>query len=183
MKNKMKFRWLILGIVLSILLLAIPVSADTINGNADVYPNYLCGPTLNPPLGSLYPDETFISTPKIETDEDNIVAGWNYFSGFSIFAYFECDEDGKCEFMSFDWVSTKPVGAVLVKGGTCYWVYEYFPGVTSGYGLKAPDNGKIHAVSHADFGFVAPEFPTLALPIGMMIGIVGLVYVVRKREN
>ncbi len=29
----------------------------------------------------------------------------------------------------------------------------------------------------------APEFPTIALPVGMIIGVVGLVYVVKKREN
>jgi hypothetical protein len=103
---------------------------------------------------------------------------FNQFEGFKINAYFV---DG--EFMSFDWESTKPVCAVLVKGATCYSVYEYFPGATSGFGLTAPDNGKIHEVSHADFGFVAPEFPTLALPFGMMIGIVGLVHVTKKREN
>jgi hypothetical protein len=103
----------------------------------------------------------------------------NQFEGFKINAYFV-----DVEFMSFDWESTKPVGAVLVKGATCYWVYEYFPGAISGFGLTAPNNGKINKVSHADLGFVtAPEFPTLALPFGMMIGIVGLVYVTNKREN
>ncbi len=32
-------------------------------------------------------------------------------------------------------------------------------------------------------GPAVPEFPTLALPVGMMIGIVGLVYFVKKRQN
>ena len=34
-----------------------------------------------------------------------------------------------------------------------------------------------------DPGIPAPEFPSLALPAGMLIGMVGLVYFVRGREN
>jgi hypothetical protein len=31
-------------------------------------------------------------------------------------------------------------------------------------------------------GNTAPEFPTLALPVGMLIGVIGLVYITKKRE-
>lgn len=33
-----------------------------------------------------------------------------------------------------------------------------------------------------DPGIPVPEFPTLALPVGMMIGLVGLVYIIKNRE-
>ena len=34
-----------------------------------------------------------------------------------------------------------------------------------------------------DPGIPVPEFPSLALPAGMMIGLIGLVYVIKRREN
>lgn len=169
-------RWILVACLVIGIVGTAPVLANTINGNADVFPNFLCG--VNPPLGSLYPAGTFTSIERIETDADGIVPGWNDFGDFKIFAYFV---DG--EFMSFDWTSSKPIGAVLVKGATCYWVYEYFPGATSGNGLTAP-GGAIHAVSHADFGFLSiPEFPVMACGLLGVLGVMGMVYFQRSRKE
>jgi hypothetical protein len=48
-----------------------------------------------------------------------------------------------------------------------------------------PTNSVYPGLSGIGFcgGIATPEFPTIAVPVGMMIGIVGIVYVVRKRES
>jgi hypothetical protein len=49
--------------------------------------------------------------------------------------------------------------------------------------LYSKDNSQEIIVEEEKDGNTAPEFPSIALPVGMLIGIVGLVYVVKKREN
>ncbi len=88
---------------------------------------------------------------------------------------------------AFDFTSTFDVYAVIVKGGPNANLYEYDSPVQHDTNLQTPINtntGWPFGLSHIDFcGIATPEFPTLALPVSMMIGIVGLVYVVKKREN
>jgi hypothetical protein len=97
------------------------------------------------------------------------------------------------------WVSEGiQVNCVYLKGGNAGDNYDYYTeycynGIVnqedSGVHTPIVASGAPAMISHiivcADPLIVnnAPEFPTLAVPVGMMIGIVGLVYVVRKREN
>jgi len=94
-------------------------------------------------------------------------------------------DDGK---NSLDWSSNFDVDAVVVKGGNAgnLYVYEGTQFTRGDTDLRAPlKNDQYPTLSHLDFCFETPvpEFPTLALPVGMIVGIVGLVYVVKKRED
>ena len=80
-----------------------------------------------------------------------------------------------------DWYSDVQVKCVIVKGGNAANVYHYEDGAAEDWGLTPPDNGGTFGLSHLDFCGVVPEFPTIAMPVGMMIGIVGLVYAVKNR--
>lgn len=109
---------------------------------------------------------------------------------------------------SIDFSSSLPVLGVVVKDGTDGgFFYDYRPaGVMADTYLTTPidvpnpnsnppnkpTTGK--EISHVNFCFgpsvypppppvPTPEFPTLALPLGMLIGIVGLVYSIKSREN
>ena len=108
------------------------------------------------------------------------------------------------------WEANAPVCSVITKngGGNKYFVYDYTPTYvvqadeSSGDfgGLGVPHNGNNYGkISHLTFcykpgdhsndplpppvGVSVPEFPTVALPIGMIIGVLGLVYVVTSREK
>ena len=63
-------------------------------------------------------------------------------------------ENGKEEWISFDWSSNIPVRVVLVKGGPSANAYIYDPPATSGSGLKAP---KCKGISHITFCYCPPE--------------------------
>ena len=55
---------------------------------------------------------------------------------------------------TFDWQSTLPIDAVIVKGGDNANVYKYTPGGFGGSQLHAPvnpNNGKTYDISHIDF--------------------------------
>ncbi len=99
-------------------------------------------------------------------------------------------EGGKVTFTinsitDIDWHSDVPVACIIVKGGNAANVYHYEGGVTEDWGLTPPENsGGNFGLSHLDYcGIATPEFPTIALPVGMMVGFVGLIYAVKKREN
>jgi hypothetical protein len=87
------------------------------------------------------------------------------------------------------WSSNYPVDAVITKdGGNYVNYYLYDPAAISDSGLKTPFNpsGQPGAVSHLRFCYhvatTAPEFPAIALPIGMLIGLLGLVLIIRTKE-
>jgi hypothetical protein len=92
--------------------------------------------------------------------------------------------------------SYKVMGVIVKDGIDGAFFYDYRPGGTNGdtY-LTTPDqcppkNNCPKGISHVNFCFTTgpyvpppvPEFPTVALPVGMLIGLVGLVYFVRIRE-
>jgi len=89
------------------------------------------------------------------------------------------------------WSSNWPVVAVIAHDGGDYLnYYLYTPGQMSDTGLKTPFNhgGNPGAVSYLRFcyseGTSAPEFPAVALPVGMIIGFLGLVLYIRgTKEN
>jgi hypothetical protein len=96
-----------------------------------------------------------------------------------------------------DWTSTIGVDAVIVKGASVYPnIFTYNPESFGADGLITPlvtnpgqPNGFHPAISHVEFCYddddnQVPEFPTLALPVAMIIGFLGLVHVVRStKEN
>jgi hypothetical protein len=101
--------------------------------------------------------------------------------------------------------ATEPVHTVIVKDGKYYaesgnWanVYTYVPTPRAGYtdnSLYVPpmdiDSLKFGQVSHITFCYTedddqqqVPEFPALALPVGMIIGFLGIVLYIRgTKEN
>ena len=90
------------------------------------------------------------------------------------------------------WTSKNyPVDLVIVKDGSNdVNYYTYMPSAMSDTGLQTTLNsaGQVGGTSHIAFcytpGTSAPEFPAVALPIGMIIGFLGLVLYVRgTREN
>jgi hypothetical protein len=98
---------------------------------------------------------------------------------------------------SIDFTSTSKVMGVIVKDGKDGgFFYDYRTSGTNGdtY-LTTPDQCTVGTcpkqISHVNFCYASavyppppnvPEFPTVALPVGMLIGVVGLVYFVRTRE-
>ncbi len=99
-------------------------------------------------------------------------------------------EDGEMNAFDFS-AATFDVQEVRVKAQTNENVYDYSTitgrPVTADTFLTAPvnpNNGKFPGISYIKFcGIPAPEFPTLALPVGMIVGMVGMIYVVRTREK
>jgi len=90
-------------------------------------------------------------------------------------------------------VTNTKVSCIFMKGADGGDVYSYcYPaGSNSGdSGLTtAKVNGNYAGISHIVLCYITavypppvPEFPTVALPVGMLIGLVGLVYFVRTRE-
>jgi hypothetical protein len=109
----------------------------------------------------------------------------------------ESSSNGKAE-NAFDFYNANfDVDVVIVHGGSSgEYQYNYLThggAVRSDTLLTAPLNvnptdpskNKYPSLSFIDFcgGVATPEFPTIAVPVGAIIGIVGLVYVVRKREK
>ena len=86
-----------------------------------------------------------------------------------------------------DWTASGPVTCVILKAATLANVYTYDSAVTHDEGLEVPynpTNNEPFALSHIEYcNYIpTPEFPTMALPVGMIIGIMGLVYISKKRE-
>ncbi|MDG6257093.1 MAG: hypothetical protein QCH35_05780 [Methanomicrobiaceae archaeon] len=109
------------------------------------------------------------------------------------FTYKIDDETGEPdldEIIQFDWKSEDIyVTCVIVKGGSGANLYSYYleypEGLLEDTVLLPPD---IYAVSHITFcGYKGdvpvPEFPTLALPAGLLVGMLGLVFAVRKKNE
>lgn len=69
------------------------------------------------------------------------------------------------ERISFDWSSTYPIDAVIVKGGTGANVYQYNPAVLSDTELFAPDN---KGISHVTFCWKTPNFVVPETPWGVI---------------
>ena len=89
---------------------------------------------------------------------------------------------------SFDFTSNIAVLGVVVKDGEDgAYFYDYRTSGSYGDTLLTTPIPTNKDISHMNFCYMpptnAPEFPTLALPVGMMIGMVGLVYAVMKREH
>jgi hypothetical protein len=87
-----------------------------------------------------------------------------------------------------DWTASGPVTCVILKTATLANVYNYDPAATHDEGLEVPydpTNTNPFALSHIEYcNYIpTPEFPTIALPVGIIIGIIGLVYVSKKRES
>jgi hypothetical protein len=86
---------------------------------------------------------------------------------------------------------------LIVKGGTLANIYNYkdyaddTPGVADTFadgGLHAPvnpHNNQWYGISHIDMCdyYEAPEFPTVALPLGILIGFLGIVTILQKRNE
>jgi hypothetical protein len=75
-------------------------------------------------------------------------------------------EDG----IYFNWTSTVPISAVIVKGGTAVNIFYYDPAATSDTGLYAPINDKTrepYAVSHVTFCWNVGEVPPQATISGV----------------
>lgn len=86
---------------------------------------------------------------------------------------------------------------MIVKGGPQANIYNYkdyndaTPGVADTFsdtGLHAPvntNNNKWYGISHIDVCDYnpVPEFPTVALPVGMLVGFLGIVTVFTGRKE
>lgn len=187
-------RWLI-ALVAGVMLCMAPVcAAVTITQSG-------CGD--NPPLEDLKPDLNVVRLEEgIHVDAPGGYTGSVPYSsgGFTLTAYYQ-----NGEWMSFDWTSSTPVGAILVKSAQCWWIYEMtgsdqYGGVSfhSPCTYKDASNvwhidwectpanppGKIRAVSHADFGFLSiPEFPTMACSLIGLVGVLGMVYLRKEKKD
>ena len=96
---------------------------------------------------------------------------------------------------SITWKSSGPVYAVIAKDGANDAIIWYYAGGATSDNVPLGPIPKGGAISHIAFCFgpgnwgpyppppQVPEFPTIALPMGMLVGMVGLVYFVRNREN
>jgi hypothetical protein len=95
------------------------------------------------------------------------------------------------DFIYISWSSPTKITCVIVKAAHGANVYRYNgEGSTGDYGLVSPppnvkNTDRSASISHLTFcgNIPTPEFPTLALPVVMMIGMVGIIYGIKKREN
>ena len=84
------------------------------------------------------------------------------------------------------WVSDSAISCVIVKGGDSAYVYHYSQGATHDEGLVTPPNiAGNFGLSHMTFCDVifTPEFPTMALPVGLLIGIFGAVLFTQRSKK
>ena len=94
------------------------------------------------------------------------------------------------DLFDISWSSNYPVDAIVVKDGALEGnAYVYYPNaLTSDSGLwtPIPANGA-GGISHVLFCYSTPtqtpEFPAVALPVGMIIGLVGVVLVLKKTKE
>jgi len=144
----------------------------------------------NPTCGDICPcDPTCVQIAKFEADpqEGEVgIANQATDGGVKIFNLTYKDGD---EPMSFDWVSEDAdIYHVIVKAATEANVYHYsvYEGGSRSDTYLVPPG--IYAVSHITFcGYKGdvpvPEFPTLALPAGLLVGMLGLVFAVRRKNE
>jgi hypothetical protein len=69
------------------------------------------------------------------------------------------------EIKSFDWSSTLPIDAVIVKGGKGANVFKYDPAATGDTNLYAPSN---KGISHVTFCWDTPDFYIPETPWGVI---------------
>jgi len=87
------------------------------------------------------------------------------------------------------WESDALISCVIVKGGDSAYVYQYPQGATHDEGLLTPPNpspsGANFGLSHITFCnmIATPEFPTMALPVGLLIGIFGVVLFIQRSKE
>ena len=84
------------------------------------------------------------------------------------------------------WESDALISCVIVKGGDSAYVYQYPQGATHDEGLVTPSNpGANFGLSHITFCnmIATPEFPTMALPVGLLIGIFGVVLFIQRSKE
>jgi hypothetical protein len=84
-----------------------------------------------------------------------------------------------------EWESDVPISCVIVKCGNAANVYRYKGGATEDRGLIPPDYtaGDSGRSSPGYSGIAAiPEFPAIAMPVGILIGTIGLIYAVKKKN-
>jgi len=114
---------------------------------------------------------------------DDPVDGPNSSGGFHV-------NIGVSDSQNIWWNSNYPVDAVIVKDGSNdanYYTYD--PAASGDTGLKTTLNpaGKVGATSHIAFCYhpsvPSPEFPAVALPVGMIIGFLGVVLFVRGTQE
>ncbi len=89
-----------------------------------------------------------------------------------------------------DFTSNFDVGVVVVKGGPYADIFTYPAGIRADTGLHAPvnpENGEYYGISHVNIcnpsDTNVPEFPTLAIPAGLLVGFIGLVSTLRSRKE
>jgi hypothetical protein len=84
------------------------------------------------------------------------------------------------------WESDALISCVIVKGGSSAYVYQYPQGATHDEGLVTPPNSAGNfGLSHITFCnmIATPEFPTLALPVTLLIGIFGVVLFIQRSKE
>jgi len=99
------------------------------------------------------------------------------------------------DYKTLNWRSNVAISAILVvdgnypqQGGTIADLFVYDPRAYSDDGLQVTtEDGGIRQISHILFIYcddvVVPEFPTLAVPVGLLIGMVYVASVVRGRKE
>ena len=196
-KMDKRFKLLIVGLLVLLMAFVGVVSAAR-TGPDDFFHNENCA-DIHCPAGYQYKIEAPL------TDIETLVGSETFTNsdGFSVTVTVQAydpsdpsfDPDGDRKLVT--WTSNWPASAVITKdgGGQHVFVYRY-DGETSDKlspsnygGIEIPPNANTYGeISHITFcygepEFPAPEFPTIALPMAMLIGVVGVVYLVRKREN
>ncbi len=87
------------------------------------------------------------------------VGGFDFYITISNVVY---DEE---EIVLFDWESTHPIDAVIVKGDTGAYVFEYDPPAYSDTDLYAPSE---KGISHVTFCWNTPDFVIPETPWGVL---------------
>jgi hypothetical protein len=97
--------------------------------------------------------------------------------------------------VGINWTSDFPVNCVFMKaspGGYLYCYENPSKGDNFLYTAKVKDTDNRHEISHILFCYdpseiypppEVPEFPSVAVPVALIIGIGGLVFLVRSREQ
>ena len=75
------------------------------------------------------------------------------------------------ERVSFDWSSTLPIDAVIVKAGNAANVFKYVPPVSDDTGLYGPDE---KGISHVTFCWNAPGFEIPEVPYGTIVTLLSM---------
>lgn len=190
---------LMIGLILIALIASISVASAARTGPTDYWNNENCRQIGC--LGLQF---------KIDASDTNIESlvgteTFTYSDGFQVTVTVQAKNPGPFDVTKDEklvtWTSNWPVSAVITKDGGGMHVYAYrYDAETSDLlspsnygGVEIPENaaGNHGAISHLIFCYTpgddqqqVPEFPALALPIGMIIGFLGLVLFVKStKEN